>query len=711
MIFRTAAFLLLMTLLETTSVLAQGLPLVHPPKSHTVVAHHLPGQITWINIQRAPGATASAGSDVPVTFGQVFAEGDLPKSAMLTASLEDGTPVKLQVDAKARHSDGSLRHAVITALVPLGRSGKTRLLLLNGGAATLPPAPTVTAASVADGGLTAEVHLVVDGKTYTASAQELLRSVHSPMMWLSGPLVNEWELSAPLKTAQGQVHPHLAARFAIRSYTGKGSASIDVSIENDWAFAPAPQNITYDVNILVGAHSMYTKTGLKHFHHARWHKVFWWGNHPDVQLEHDTAYLIASRAVPNYDQTIHISESSLTEMGKRFSGAAAEPMGNGLATPYMPTTGGRNDIGLLPGWAVSYLLSMNQVAKKATLGTADMAGSWSMHYRNPKTDKPVSLIDFPYMTIVGHDSDTINPGTKKSEAFPPCGGDCVSPYTADSAHAPAMAYLPYLVTGDYYYLEELQFWTMYDLFQSNPGYRAAGKGLFHQNQVRAQAWALRDLSDAAYITPDADPFKKQFVQFLSDNLDWYNGSYQPRGSQPNIFGALVDASAREYKDHSAISPWQDDFFTAAVGRTVELGFDKAKPLLLWKAQFPIKRMTDPDYCWIVATVYEFKVSDQAGGPVYTAMSNAYLGSNPKDMTALACGSSAMAANLKLKVGEMVGYSDTPGGFPSNMQPALALSFHSGAPGASAAWQRFAARSVKPDYSGAPQFAIIPRAAN
>ena len=665
--------------------------------------------ITRVKIQRASGPSGSSptSATAPVTFGQVFAQGDLPKSGSLSASLDDGTAVRLQVDPKASNPDGSIRHAVITALVPFDRYGKTTLLLNRNSSA---PANSQGAgpAELLSNGFKADVQIKLNGETYTASADELLRSTSKPSVWLSGPLVNEWHVSAPLKNDKGQAHPHLTARFAIRSYTGMHSATVDVVIENNWAYAPAPQNLIYDVVVSVAGKAVYSKSALTHFHHARWRKVFWWGSDNTVAIQHDTAYLIATKAVPNYDQSIRIAPLAIQKMDARFVGAATEPMGNGLAVPYMPTTGGRSDIGLLPGWAVSYLLSMNEITRKVTLGTADMSGTWSMHYRNQITDRPVSLIDFPYMTLVGSASDTYNPKTKKSEAFPPCGGDCATPYSADTAHEPALTYLPYLVTGDYYYLEELQFWTMYDLFQSNPGYRANIKGLFHQTQVRAQAWSLRDLTYAAYITPDADPFKKQFEQFLSDNLDWYNATYQPKGSQANVFGALIDANAREYLDQTAISPWQDDFFTSAVGRAVELGFDKAKPLLAWKAQFPIKRMTDPGYCWIAAAVYTFKVTDHNGAPFYTDMSSAYLASNPSDITALPCASSAMASALKLKTNEMIGHSDEPEGFPSNMQPALALSVHSGVPGAQQAWQRFDSRSVKPDYSVAPQFAIIPR---
>jgi len=68
----------------------------------------------------------------------------------------------------------------------------------------------------------------------------------------------------------------------------------------------------------------------------------------------------------------------------------------------------------------------------------------------------------------------------------------------------------------------------------------------------------------------------------------------------------------------------------------------------------------------------------------------------------------MAIQLKLQANEMIGHSSEPEGFPSNMQPALALSVQTGTPQALAAWKLFMSRANKPDYSRAPQFAIIPR---
>jgi hypothetical protein len=639
---------------------------------------------------------------VPLTFGQVFAQGHLAASESLIGKLNDGSVVPLQLDVKATHPDGSVRHGVISAVLPSLASSQTQTITLT--KTTLQAEPGVSPTSLLNAGFTASVNVTLGGQVYSASADALLKA-GKYTSWLAGPIANEWLVSAPLKTAGGVEHPHLTARFSIRSYGQFNKAKVDVTIENNWAYEPGPQNLTYDANVVVGGQTVYSKAALTHFHHARWRKTFWWGAAPQAHVRHNTAYLIATKAVPNYDRSITVSPTAIASLKSQFTGTNAEPMQSGLAAPYMPETGGRLDIGLLPGWSVMYLLSMDKDAKAATLGTADLAGSWSSHYRDKKTGRVVSLLDYPYMTIAGNPGDTYNPVTKQYESFPACGGTCTNPNVADSSHQPSFVYLPYLVTGDNYYLEELQFWAMWNMFQHNPGYRDNVKGLIHPDQVRGQAWSLRALSEAAYITPDNDPLKAQFSNFLSNNLDWYNGAYTSNTS--NSLGVITE-NAIVYNDGIGLAPWQDDFFTSAVGRAAELGHTKAKPLLSWKAKFPISRMADPGFCWIVGASYEIKVRDTSTGPLYASIGNSYMTSFPATFRSLQCASQAMATNLNLQVGEMTGYSSANTGYPSNLQPALAYSVDSGVANGANAWKQFMARSVKPDYSSGPQFAIVPR---
>jgi hypothetical protein len=568
-------------------------------------------------------------------------------------------------------------------------------------------------ASLLNAGFNASVNATIGGVRYSASADELIRKTVAKA-WLSGSTVNEWHVATPLRTSAGTPHPHLAARFAVRWYDAIKKARVDVVIENNWAYEAAPQNFTYDAQILVGGKTVYSKPTMTHYHHARWRKLFWWnGSAPEVNVKHNTGYLIASRALPNYDQSLSIPETALSGLTARWTGSAIEPMGTGLAVPYMPTTGGRGDIGLMPQWASMYLLSMDRRARDVTLGTAELAGSYSAHYRDKNTGQPVSLIDYPYMTVLGRAGDTVNPATNSSEAFPACASStaCQSPYTHDVSHQPAFAYLPYMLTGDHFFLEELQFWGMYNVFSSNPGYRENIKGLLKSDQVRGQAWGLRTLAEAAYITPDNDRLKEHFNRILDSNLDWYNENY-PLNANANQLGVLVDGYAIVYENGRGIAPWQDDFFTSAVGHAHELGFAKATTLLKYKAKFPIQRMVGQGACYINGAMYKMMIRDSASSPLYTTIGQAFSASNQLELGAafnkLLCGSSAMASALGLKVGEMTGYSSANIGYPSNMQPALAYAADVGGTEGARAWAVFMSRTVKPNYSFGPQFNIVPR---
>ena len=651
-------------------------------------------------------AGSSAQSDIPITFGQVFVAGDVSGTESVTGKLADGSALPLQVDVKARHPDGSVRHAVISAVLPQLAAGQTQSISLAKTAAPSAP-PATSPTTLTSAGFTASVNVTLGGVPYSASADTLLKS-GTATTWLSGPLVNEWLVSAPLKTAGGAEHPHLAARFAIRSYAGLDKARVDVTIENGWAHEPNPTNLTYDAQIVVGGTPVYTKAGLTHYHHARWRKTFWWGAAPQAHVRHNTAYLIGSKAVPNYDQSVVVSEATLAGLQSSWTGARIEPMSHGLAEPAMPGTGGRRDMGLLPGWDVQYLLSMDKRAKDVALGTADLAGSWSAHYRDKAKGYPVSPVDYPYVGILGNPGDNVNPATGKDEKLAACTVNCANPNVIDSAHEPAFAYLPYLVTGDYYYLEELQFYALFNINQWVPAYRGFDKGLVKPDQVRGQAWNLRSLAQAAYITPDSHPLKAHFAAFMSNNLDWYNTTYTNNAHPDHTLGAITESKAMVYDGGLGLAPWQDDFFTAAVGHAVELGFDKAKPLLSWKAKFPINRMVGEGTCWIVAPIYQMKLRDNVSSPIYTTIKQAYLASNPADLTSLDCASSAMASKLGLKVGEMIQYASATDGSVAILQPALAYSANSGHLSGAAAWSTYMGRSVKPDYGTGPQFAIVPR---
>jgi hypothetical protein len=647
--------------------------------------------------------SASARTNVPATFGYVFAPGYIPSGQYVTTA--SGVP--LQVDTKARHADGSLRHAVMTLRVPsLASSGSNTVRFLP---TTTPPASgsVVPLADLLNSGFDATVSLTVGSTPYTVSAGDLLRQA-TPATWLAGPLVTEWKVSGPLR-AGTSAHPHLQAIFHIRAYAGMDSVRVDVALENNWAFEPGQQNISYsNLAVTVGGSTVYSRATLNHYSQSRWRKLFWWRGDPNVHVVHDKNYLMSTGAVPTYDPAITVVPEALTQIRNGWQGTATEPMGRGLfAYDYMAAPGGRADIGLIPGWDLVYLLTSNNSIKAAVFGTSELAGSQSVHYRDKQTGYPVTLDSYPYMfrdsgnNILIRDTRTTANGV--------CGGSCGTPYTPDSDHQPAVAYVPYLLSGDYYFLEELQFWANWNMLKIYPTYRGNGQGIVNSIEVRGHAWSLRSLAQAAYATPDSHPLKSYLVTRMRNNINWYTSQY-PDNANANRLGIVINGYAIEYNNYRGASPWMDDFFTSAIHHVHSLGFTEAKRLLDWKAAFPVARMIDPTFCWIYAPNYYFNVRDTETSPLYQTLGEVYRATASAQVVNLTCGSAQMATALGLRVGETLGSDTDPESYAANLQAALAAAVDAGLPGASDAWTKFRARSVPFDYRSIPtyNFAIVPR---
>jgi hypothetical protein len=616
--------------------------------------------------------TAGAKADAVLTFGMVFRKGDVPAGKSVSIS-----GANYQVDAKATHADGSLRHAVVSLALGNMPANETKSLPFSAAAPQAAGVP-IDAADVLKSGFDAKVNVTLGGLVFSASARDYLAAAPK---WLSGPVCTEWLITAPLKTLAGIAHPHLHARFAVRAYQGLKSIRADVTVENDWAFEPLPMGYTYDVAVIVGASQAYAKTGLAHTHHARWRKVFWWGADPALEYEYDRDYLFSTGAFPFFDRTVQVAGSAISALKEDF-----DPMANGGLESYMPGTGAHNDIGPLPNFAAIYLLTQDPKARRNVLANGACGGSFQIHYRNKASDMPVSLDDFPYMTLLGSESNTMNPKTGKLEAFPAVANP-LSVHDPDDAHQPSIAFLPYAISGDYFQLEELQFWANWNMILANPEYRQREKGLLAWGQNRAQGWGMRTLGQAAYITPDSHPLKKYFNDKVNNNIVNYIAKY-PQNAAANPFGHLE--GHYPYPPYG-MAPWMDDFFTWSMGYLYKLGFTQVLPLAQWKAKFVVGRMTEAGYCWLQAGIYELQVGVDANKP-YKTWAELYKANYPNG----AC------TGLK-----MDGYPDVATGYGANMQPALAAAVDVNAPGAKAAWEKYTTRNPKQDYSSLPEFAVVP----
>src|SRR5207237_9486465 len=80
-----------------------------------------------------------------------------------------------------------------------------------------------------------------------------------------------------------------------------------------------------------------------------------------------------------------------------------------------------------------------------------------------------------------------------------------SPLIPDNAHQPSIAYVPYLLTGDRYYADEMAFWADYGMLRTYPadGVRS-DTGILEHNEVRGYGWSLGNITDAATYLPESD---------------------------------------------------------------------------------------------------------------------------------------------------------------------------------------------------------------
>lgn len=680
--------------------------------------------------------------DVAVTFGQVFKDGDVPHGATLAATL-NGQPVTLQVNPKATNPDGSLRHAVLTAMVPSLPAGARLPLTLYTGAALT--GPTIGLSQLLATGYDAKISLNIGGTLYTANARSLLQAASlagacgawDPQcnIWLSGPLASEWVVNGPV-TASNGTSPNLRVYFAVRAYSNGtpgaiGRVRTDIIVENTDAFAPQAQP-QYTATLTSGTAS-YTSPALTQYTATRWHKVLWWNNdEPQVYLQQDTQYIQDSKAVSRY-MPLTPDESFLA--GLRQSCA---PLEHCEQTRDMGATGAQAGIGPLPRWTSVYVIDPDVRAYNWMLANTDALGTYSAHYRDAATGWPVSIQRHPYVTILGWiGANTKAQGTSasadlyKRDLLPSCVNNAVvtscddgwyatgNPYKWDNAHQPAAGYLAYMVTGSYYYMEEMAFSASMNELSANEQYREFDKGLIDKArpQIRGKSWVLRNMVDAAWLLPDSYPLKAEFNTDVNNSIADFNAKYT---NNPDV--GPLDLMRSGVKGNHETPAWHYAFLTWSAGHAADLGFAGAAAFRNWAAKFPIGLMTDwiadpaYGYCWLLASKYNIRVQDDAGNwlPSYAAV----YAANFPSLVGLACNSPAMLAalaqfeNQSWQAGQMVGFADSATGFPSNLQIGLATIADSGLPNAATAWQIFDSRSVKPRggmaYNDYPNFALLPR---
>lgn len=566
-----------------------------------------------------------------VTFGQVFKQGELGASDGLTL-LVDGVSTSVQVDVKVTWDDGSVKHAILTTSIDPIAAGTSQDAFLKVGATASGVAPTLSALLASGYDFSFDVDLYDDlgVKTDTAAinVQDLLADPAGNgitiTIWLEGPYVSEFSFQYQPDGPEG-----LEYRVDIRLYDD-GTTRTDFSIANEHSFSIS-ETVVYDVVLRQDGDIVFSEAALEHHRNSNWHGQFWDGDRSDAHLQFDIDYMAETGAIPHYETAHGVLDKNLNDdLDANFG-----PMASGTIQKVLPTTGGRDDIGLLSEWTTDYLISQDERAEYVMMGNADAAGSAPWHFVDETTGEYVDLLArdklwIDYRHKSGEDALTTTfKGTKADTGW-----------KLDTAHQPSLSFVPYLISGDQYHLNNLIAQATYTIGSVNPNHRDNGESgalfLDGSQQIRGSAWSLRTVTDVAFVLPDGHNLETMFDSSVQGSLDYLVKRYITDGlmdSYGGLEGFFKDPMiGTSGSDAGRTSPWMQDYLTSALGLVASRGYDQANDLLEWNESFLTGRFNmdgdgmNPFY----GSAYRFQVQDATTRVDYTTWQDLHANSFDMD---------------------------------------------------------------------------------
>lgn len=388
----------------------------------------------------------------------------------------------------------------------------------------------------------------------------------------------------------------------------RGGTRREIVFELGDPWSPNPANLgPYDVRILRGDAVIAQGSVPAHYWFSRWR----WHTAPRKLIARP-AELIAQRLLPAFDPALARDASHVRATGYTIMNLAG-------IMAYMPTTGERADIGAVTEAQGEYVCTQSVDALAAVMAQAEAAGTVPWNIRDPKTNAPVDVAAYPQASLYG--KEVGRPFIRQAKV----------PVVVDDSHQPALAYLPYLLTGDPYHLETLQFQATWNILHFPPAYR------YSINQVRANAWSMRTLGQAARITPDRVPSwllpRQKFSRLLESHRDWLlrdfvNGSAPVRTVFRTTMGSFGDIQGGG--SHGVtLAPWQEDMQAFIFGWLVQMGHDDWTPIFRWKLGSTLAR-TDGKSGWprAVCAPYEMWLRPSPTSPVANSWVEAWRYTQP-----------------------------------------------------------------------------------
>jgi hypothetical protein len=658
---------------------------------------------------------APAAGTLPVCMGAAFRQGDVAANATFSG---------VQMTAKNAWPDGSIKFAVL-AFGPTLAANTARPIGLSAGAA-----PGGAALSTAQLRAFLAAPVTVAAGAFGAATWSGADWEAPFMQWVSGPLMSSWIYRKPIGS-----DAHLVAWLEVRLFID-GSVEVLPWIENGYIAVASPTNksATYTFS-LSGTQRFSAAIDLKH--HQRTPLTsgaalsHWLGTDPGVVALHDSAYMQASELVPTYGATLAAGNASVTAQPATFT-----PLQQGsfdYTSDDMAQSGYQRPIGLLPEHDVLHLVA--NAADRATtyrsvIRNGYSAGRYGIHYRDEATNRPLRFSQHPTRVIADSQGFKDNgSSTTSTRTAVATGGN---PPAWDVAHSPSVGFMAYLLTGRFYFMEEVLFAATVNYLGNgdNAQLRTGSQGLVQTAvgawQTRSAAWDWRSKVQALTVVPDDDTaLRTELIACVESNIAHFHGRYVAQANNP--FGFILPGEAYD-GNFSSFAPWQQDFVTASFGYSLSLGLpvsttrrNELAAFFVWKAQAITKRLGQSANWWYInGAPYNMTISPGAlstasfvngTGPWLSTPAEAYAATFATPPAWLGSTEGTLAFEFQPD------YQAGVRGMWGNLQPALAYAVRHGVPGAvdgytrmtaAANWAQFQAQfNLNPVWAVRPASGLLP----
>ena len=533
----------------------------------------------------ARDATKTA-TNVPVTMSIGCGEGDFPAGKLCPVLDDEDLPAQVNVLA-TWPADGSIRHALVTVIVPEIPAGETPVVKFRQAESPTPPKFTL-ATSIED--CSASVRLTGEDGTVTSSTisaqtiariKDVLTGKADPSEFcprLAGPVCYEFELHDAPTLGNGE-DPDIDVFYRLRFYNGQEAVRVAYVVENARMPAqPYPNQFTVadrkfsKLRFLAGpaeaASEVYSHGPATHWYGSRYRVVRWIGQAPvEIYAKEDLAYLIYSQFFPKLDLTNRITPAEVEvalKMWARKYNPASFPLGKILhcdpVDRHMPGTGGRPDIGAYAQWhRLALSAESPELHGLALAADGNGLAAFPIHRREVGSQKIGASFDAEINKTYW---DSLL-GRKRGMTYSKL-GRC--PFHPDHAHTPSTSFYGYLTTGDKFFEEELAFWAMY------PSYKWPHTGML-PGTTRAAAWQLRNVTDAAFLLPDSHARKQYLSQYIDRNLADMRGRLDQRGHL--LSGPRKCSGRKHWVCSGQTSIWQYTWLVWSLDNTARKGWTKS----------------------------------------------------------------------------------------------------------------------------------------